>query len=373
MQAVGVMAGGVAHDFNNILQTVLGFTLEMLDDPDLPELHREDLDVVRDACRRGASLTSQLLAFSRQQLLYPQVLDANDVVRSVFKMIRRLIGEDIVLEVEATAPACLVRADEGQLSQILINLAVNARDAMPGGGTLRISTGHVEIDAALDDGDDHRAGSYLVVSVADTGCGMTAEVRDRIFEPFFTTKEVGHGTGLGLATVFGIVHQHGGFIEVDSAPGEGSTFRVCLPLFQAPSRDEAGAAAVRVAGGEETILLGEDDANVRQVLERSLRRAGYRVLVACDGAQAVALHASHAADIDLAVLDMVMPGCAGRQAYEAMQRRAPDLRVVFISGYSATEGAYAVAAGESFLRKPFTADDLCRAVRAVLDGVAAPA
>ncbi len=367
LQAMGSLAGGVAHDFNNILQTVLSFTCEMLDDEAIAPQHREDLGVVRDACGRGASLTAQLLAFSRQQYLSPQALDAHASISAVFKMIRRLVGEDIELVLDLGAARDRLRADEGQLAQILLNLAVNARDAMPEGGRLTVTTfnrtyaegGHPEL----------AAGDYLVIGVRDTGCGIAPGVIDRIFEPFFTTKEVGHGTGLGLATVFGIVKQHGGHVEVTSRPGAGALFEVILPLHV--ERDAAAGTDDRpaVSGGSETILLAEDDADVRGLLCRRLRRAGYEVLAAADGDEAVALQRAHPGAIDLAVLDVVMPGCGGRRAYQALREVQPDLGVLFLSGYPLDR------AGDqpewdptlSLLRKPVSGDDLCREVRRCLD------
>lgn len=375
MQAVGVMAGGVAHDFNNILQTVLSFTMEMLDDAGLSAAHREDLEVVREACGRGASLTSQLLAFSRQQFLSPKVLDGNDVVRSVFKMIQRLIGEDITLTLEPAAARSFVCADEGQFSQILLNLAVNARDAMPDGGRLTVATGNQVIGEDAPGPGDLLAGEYFVMSVTDTGCGMAPELIERIFEPFYTTKEVGRGTGLGLATVFGIVQQHGGHVEVASRPGQGSTFRVLLPLYRESVAAGDGDGAREIPGGDETILLAEDDPIVRRALERSLRRVGYHVLAASDGVQALAIHESHPGGIDLAVLDLVMPGCGGAQAFEVMSRRDPGLKGLFLSGYPSSDaGGPALAAVTGLLlRKPFSPEELQRAVRNVLDAVTTPA
>jgi PAS domain S-box-containing protein len=367
LQAMGSLAGGVAHDFNNILQTVLSFTCEMLDDEGIAPQHREDLGVVRDACRRGASLTAQLLAFSRQQYLSPQAIEAHESINAVFKMVRRLVGEDIELDLDLGAARDRLRADEGQLAQILLNLAVNARDAMPAGGRLTVTTtnrvysegGHPELPA----------GDYLVIGVRDTGCGIAPGIIERIFEPFFTTKEIGHGTGLGLATVFGIVKQHGGHVEVTSRPGEGALFEVILPLLA--QREAAAGTDDRpaVSGGSETILLAEDDADVRGLLCRRLRRAGYEVLAAADGNEAVALQRAHPGAIDLAVLDVVMPGRGGCQAYEAMREKQPDLGVLFLSGYplDRTGDQPEWDPALPLLRKPVSGDDLCREVRRCLD------
>ncbi|MBK8165118.1 MAG: PAS domain-containing protein [bacterium] len=367
LQAIGLLAGGVAHDFNNILQTVLSFTGEMMDDPAVASHHREDVGVVRDACRRGASLTAQLLAFSRQQHLSPQALDAHDSITSVFKMIRRLIGEDIELVLDLGAARSRLRVDEGQLAQVLLNLAVNARDAMLGGGRLTVSTSERRLDAGAH--PELPAGEYLVIGVRDTGCGIAPEVIDRVFEPFFTTKEVGHGSGLGLATVFGIVRQHGGLVEVASSAGAGSLFEVLLPLLaDAPDADAAQPAAGR-PGGSETILLAEDDADVRVLLCRGLRRAGYRVLEAADGDQAVALLEAHPGVVDLAVLDVVMPRRSGREAWAAMRERQPDLAVLFLSGYPLDHDGNQPGWDPALplLRKPIAGDELCRQVRRCLN------
>jgi PAS domain S-box-containing protein len=367
LQAMGSLAGGVAHDFNNILQTVLSFTCEMLGDETIAPQHREDLVVVRDACRRGASLTAQLLAFSRQQHLSPQSLDAHESISSVFKMIRRLVGEDMELVFDLGAARSRLHADEGQLAQILLNLAVNARDAMPAGGRLTVATANRVL--AEDEHPELPAGDYLVIGVRDTGGGIASEIIDRIFEPFFTTKEVGQGTGLGLATVFGIVKQHGGHVQVTSRSGAGALFEVLLPLHEEGEIAAASDSRQAAAGGPETILLAEDDADVRSLLCRLLRREGYHVLAATDGDEAVALQRSHPGRIDLAVLDVVMPARGGRQAYEEMRTHQPDLAVLFLSGYPLDRGGNLPEWDPALplLRKPVSSEELCREIRRCLD------
>lgn len=369
LQAMGSLAGGVAHDFNNILQTVLSFTCEMLDDAGIAPQHRDDLGVVRDACRRGGSLTAQLLAFSRQQCLSPQALDAHESITSVFKMVRRLIGENVELAFDFGAARSGILADEGQLAQILLNLVVNARDAMPNGGCLTVSTENRTIAESAVDG--LKAGDYLVIGLRDAGCGMSADTMQHVFEPFFTTKNVGCGTGLGLATVHGIVKQHGGHIDVTSRLGSGSYFEVLLPLHDETGAAAAGSEPGVAVGGSETILLAEDDAAVRTLFERCLRRAGYRVLTAADGHAAVAVHRENVGAIDLAVLDVVMPGRSGRQVFKAMQALDPDLGVLFLSGYplDREDGLQEWDTTLPLLRKPMTCDVLCREVRRQLDRI----
>ena len=370
LEAVGALAGGVAHDFNNILQTILSFSGEILADEGTSAQHREDLKVVRDACRRGAALTQQLLAFGRQQVLEPAPVDANKVVGAVVKLIRRLIGEHIALDVRLQAVRSQVVADEGQLSQILLNLAVNARDAMVDTGTLTIATGNRTVTVAgAGCRPELPPGDYLTITVRDDGCGMIPEVLDRVFEPFFTTKPFGKGTGLGLATVFGIVEQHGGCIHATSRPGDGSQFEICLPL-RGKSEGTRSEPALPVARGRaETILLAEDDADILGLLERQLRRCGYRVLTARDGSEAMEAHRRNPGGIDLAVLDLAMPVCSGLQAFEAMRAADPGLQVLFMSGNPEYRGSAAKDWDPALplLRKPFTGEDLCREIRRHLD------
>jgi CheY-like chemotaxis protein len=337
------------------------------------------LGEIRDASERAAALTRQLLAFSRSQVLAPRVVDLNAAIGRVEGMLRRLIGEDIELVCVLAPDAGHVRVDPGQFEQVLLNLAVNARDAMPRGGKLTLESHLAELDEAYCRGHaEVAAGRYAQLAVSDTGSGMTAEVRERIFEPFFTTKAAGAGTGLGLSTAFGIVKQSAGHIEVESEVGLGSCFRIYLPQVDAPADVVATASAPAVAlRGRETILLVEDEEGVRRIARIALESRGYRVLGAAEGRAALAVAEEHGAEIDLLVTDLVMPGMSGRELADALRVHRPGLRVLFMSGY--VEDALVhhgiVEAEVAFLHKPFSLVDLAAKVREVLDaadGSAAP-
>jgi PAS domain S-box-containing protein len=371
MEAIGRLASGVAHDFNNLLTAILGSAELLLED--LPADHpgRVEAEETRKAALRAADLTRQLLAFSRQQVLVPQVLDLNAVVTNVDKMLRRVIGEDVELRTVQAPGIDAVRADPGQLEQVLLNLAVNARDAMPRGGELTIETANVDLDAAYV--AEHPAatpGRYVTFAVRDTGTGMDAETQARLFEPFFTTKEKGKGTGLGLATVYGIVKQSGGHISVRSEPGQGTTVTVCLPRVEAPI--EPITSPARPSGslrGSETILVVEDQEEVRKLTRRILEARGYRVLVAASGADAVGVAGHAAAPIDLLLTDIIMPGMSGHEVALLLGPTQPNMRVLFVSGYTDESIVHPemLDAGRAFLAKPFTAEALARKVREVLD------
>ena len=369
MEAVGQLAGGVAHDFNNLL-TVIKLHVELaLDGLEATHPLHGDLSEVAKAAERAARLTRQLLAFSRKQLLQPKVLRLNEVVAGLVPMLQRVIGEDIHVVTSLDRALGPVFADPGQLEQVLVNLAVNARDAMAQGGTLGIATSNAELDARHPALRGMDPGRYVVLSVADTGCGMTREIRERIFEPFFTTKGPGQGTGLGLSTVYGIVEQSGGSIVVESEPGRGTTFRVYLP----EAREEGSPVSAQPPTterprGAETILLVEDEDAVRELAKRILQRQGYTVVDARNGRDALSRVASHAQPIDIVVTDMVMPEMNGRALVEELHRSRPGLRVLYMSGYTDDEIVRRglLDAGVSFLPKPFTADTLARAVRAAL-------
>jgi two-component system, cell cycle sensor histidine kinase and response regulator CckA len=378
MEAVGQLAGGIAHDFNNLLTAILGSTQLLLHNMPPEDPRREDAEEIKLAGHRAAELTRQLLAFSRRQVLAPKVLDLNVVVANMERMLRRLLGEDIELVTSLDTTAGAVNADPGQLEQVLLNLAVNARDAMPppGGGRLSIETArftlhqeHVERRHRLPPGD------YACLVVGDTGVGMDEATQAHLFEPFFTTKEVGKGTGLGLATVYGIVKQSGGYIWVYSEPGRGTTVKVYLPrvpvVAEAPSAAPAPAPTPReVRGGHETVLLVEDAAPVRALARRSLEAHGYRVIDAFDGPSALELSARHRAPIDLLVTDVVMPGMSGRELAERLAPVRPGMKVLYTSGYTddAMVRQGVLNAGVAFLQKPFVPDSLARKVREVLDG-----
>jgi PAS domain S-box-containing protein len=369
MEAIGRLAGGVAHDFNNMLSVIIGRTDVLLTVTDfLPAALRQDLDSIHRAAERAAGLTRQLLAFSRKQVLQPRVLDLNAVVAGMAPMLRRLINEDIELAVVRGCAGALVSADPGQLEQVILNLAVNARDAMPDGGRLSIETSEIEADAAfLRRHPEAGPGRYAVLTVSDSGQGMDAPTVERIFEPFFTTKEVGRGTGLGLATVYGIVRQSGGVIAVQSAPGQGATFRVYLPRVDGPGEREA-ARRPDVQGGSETVLVCEDEPELRALVRQVLEQRGYTVLEARNAAHALDIAAGHQGRIDLLLTDVIMPGLNGAELASRLERH-PGLRVLFISGYADDVlGQRTVGTGIPLLAKPFGGAALARAVRTVLDG-----
>ncbi len=367
MEAMGRLAGGVAHDFNNLLTTISGNTLLALED--LPAGHpvRDLLEDVGHAATSAASLTRQLLAFSRKQVIEPRFLDLNQQLQQLERMLRRLIGEDIELETRLTAGLPALRADPGQLEQVLVNLAVNARDAMPDGGRLCLATAQVLLDEAAGAARGLPAGRYLQLTVTDTGRGMTEEVQRRLFEPFFTTKAKEQGTGLGLATTYGAVRQAGGLIEVESSPGAGSAFRILLPAVEeAPEAVVTVDAGSRQRGGG-TILLVEDEPAVRAIAGRILRRAGYDVLEASNGAEACQVAGAHES-IDLLITDVVMPGMNGRELATRLGR--PGLAVLFTSGYidDVLADRDLAAAGHSFLAKPYPPAVLLEKVEAALAG-----
>jgi two-component system, cell cycle sensor histidine kinase and response regulator CckA len=371
MEAVGRLAGGVAHDFNNLLTAILASTDLLLET--LPADHpgREEAQETRKAALRAADLTRQLLAFSRQQVLAPRVLDLNEIVANLDKMLRRLIGDDVELRT-ALAPALgAVRADPGQLEQVIVNLAVNARDAMPTGGTLTIETANVALDESY--AMTHtvvQAGPYVLLAVSDTGTGMDAGTKARMFEPFFTTKPKGKGTGLGLATVYGIVKQSGGYIWVYSEPGRGATFKIYLPRVDAPVQPTP--PAVTTTGslqGSETILVVEDQEEVRKLTRRVLEARGYRVLVAASGHEALRVAEQHEGPLHLLVTDVVMPGMSGREVGLLLAHARPGMKVLYLSGYTDESIVHhgVLAPGVAFLQKPFTAEVLARKVREVLE------
>ncbi len=367
MEAIGQLAGGVAHDFNNLLTAILGYSdllTGRVEGSDLQEAVAE----IKKAGERAAALTRQLLAFSRKQVLNPEVLDANQLIENLEKMLRRLIGENIDLAVRLSPNLGRVRADAGQIEQVILNLAVNARDAMPGGGKLVIETADIELDDAY--AREHVAvhsGPYVMIAVSDSGVGMTAETRARIFEPFFTTKKT--GTGLGLATVYGIVKQSGGNIWVYSEPGRGTTMKVYLPRLEGQAQEPRPKAADAVlAGGSETILLVEDEASVRALVRRILERFGYSVLAAGSGAEALEIAGRQSKPIDLLVTDLIMPGMAGPDLAAKLTASRPEMRVLFMSGYTDDAVIRDGLLPEKglFLQKPFTPDGLARKVREAL-------
>jgi PAS domain S-box-containing protein len=370
MEAVGRLAGGVAHDFNNLLTAIIG-TAELMKEDLGANPGMADLDEIVRTGNRAADLTRQLLAFSRQQVMDLQVMSPNDVVHGAEKLLRRLIGEDIELTVRLDPGAGLVMADPAQLEQVIMNLAVNARDAMPQGGRLDIETGEAELDEAYAATHaDVRPGTYVLLTVSDNGTGMTPEVQSHLFEPFFTTKEPGKGTGLGLATVYGIIRQCGGHVAVYSEIGRGTAFKVYLPRTgQTVASTPPLEKKPSVRGGSETILLVEDDPGVRSVARRVLERDGYRLLEAMDPAAALALSDQHQGTIAMLVTDVVMPGMSGPALASRLLALRPGLRVLYTSGYTREAIVHhgVLEPGVAFLQKPYTTTRLARTVREVLD------
>jgi PAS domain S-box-containing protein len=372
MEAIGRLAGGIAHDFNNLLTAILGYSdllAARIGDDD--EGGRKDVEEIRKAGERAVALTRQLLAFSRKQMLQPRVVDLNDAVRNIEQMLRRLIGEHVELTALLAERLGTVRADPGQIDQVLVNLAVNARDAMPDGGVLGIETANTTLEAdfvARNPGS--RAGDYVVLSVKDTGTGMTEEVKKHIFEPFFTTKPKGKGTGLGLAMAYGFVKQSDGYIAVESEPGRGTTFRIYLPRVHEAAQDVVRTVLSTPSPRRgETILLVEDEAGVRRLSRTVLEEQGYVVLEAASGDIALEVARSQTGPIHLVVTDVVMPGMSGRELWDRLRVLSPDSRVLFMSGYTddviARHGV--LEPGIAFLQKPFTAFGLAGKVREVLD------
>ena len=371
MEAVGQLAGGVAHDFNNLLMVIggyCGFALSRLDGAD-PRL-RGDIEEIARAADRAAQLTRQLLAFSRRQTLQPTVFELNAVVLEAETLLRRLLGEHIDIHSSLTEERCTVEADRGQVEQILMNLAVNARDAMPAGGTLTIETETLRLDEGEPDARfDALPGDYVLLRIRDTGSGMDAATREHAFEPFFTTKAPGVGTGLGLATVFGSVSQNGGYVALESEPGEGATFEILLPLVAAPAASVDAPAAREPVTGSERILLVEDDAVVRRLVGAILTGNGYDVQAASDGAEAWARFADR--PFDLLLTDLVMPKVSGKELARRLRTARPALPVVFMSGYAYDVAGGELDAGDAFVQKPFSAHELGEIVRATLDEAAA--
>jgi two-component system cell cycle sensor histidine kinase/response regulator CckA len=376
MEAVGHLAGGIAHDFNNLLAVMRGNTeLVLMTESQLSDAVSDCLKQVVSASDRAANLTRQLLTFSRKQGMQPQPLDLNEVVGNFAKMLKRIIGEDFRLQCTYAARLPAVQADVGMLEQVLVNLAVNARDAMPKGGQLLILTETTRLDAAHASAHpEARAGDFVCLSVTDTGTGIAAEHLPHLFEPFFTTKEVGKGTGLGLATVYGIVQQHEGWIEVASELGAGSTFKIFLPALE-PSLAAVSATEpveAKPAGGSETILMVEDDEAVRSLTSRILRRSGYHVHEAASGPQALELWRAHKQEIALVLTDIIMPEhMNGRELADQLRAERPDLKVIFISGYSGEtvgkDSAVPWRTGTGFLQKPCHRHTLLQTVREALD------
>jgi len=373
MEAIGQLAGGVAHDFNNMLTVIRGYAQCLLASSTLDQQVRGPLQQIDGAAERAANLTRQLLAFSRKQVLKPELLNLNEVIGLITKMLHRILGENIALEIQGTQEKLGVLVDRGMIEQVLLNLVVNARDAMPRGGRLLVRTAEVDFTPEMvAPGSRARAGKFVCLSVADSGCGIPPEILARIFEPFFTTKEAGKGTGLGLATVYGIVKQHEGWIDVESAVNEGTTFKIYFPACAlAASTAPVAGPGTGVSGGKEAIFLVEDEPALRTMTHMVLQHYGYRVITADSGAEALKAWPEHAADIDLLLTDMVMPGgVSGYDLAQRLQAQKSSLKVLYSSGYNLEsverEGVFQV--GEHFLPKPYTPEKLASTVRGCLDG-----
>lgn len=370
MEAIGQLAGGIAHDFNNILQAVTGFTQLALHDIDPDHSARESLEEVINASDRAARMVNQLLAFSRRQLMEPSFITVNEVIEGMVDMLQRVIGEHIELEFIPGHQLGTVEADPTMFEQVLLNLCVNSRDAMSEGGQLTIETENVFFDSKYCEHNPWaQPGRYVLTCVTDTGSGIDPELLDRIFEPFFTTKDTGRGTGLGLATVYGAIRQHDGMVRVYSEQGKGTAFKIYLPAVERP----ADAVGTKIEGkpqrGNETILVAEDDDSLRDLAQRMLERAGYTVLTAENGKKAIEVFNNHSEDVDLLLLDVVMPEIGGRGVFDTIHKQRPDIPALFASGYSqnAIHTNFVLQAGMKLIRKPYDANELLRRVREILD------
>jgi len=371
MEAVGQLAGGVAHDFNNLLSIIAGHANVLLMDSELGADRLDSAKQISTAAMRAAELTRQLLAFSRKQVLQVRPVNLNDTITNVTRMLQRVIGEDIRLEQQLSRELPVIRADEGMLEQVLLNLVVNARDAMPRGGRLVIRTDSVKLEQDYTrQNPEASPGDFVRLTVADTGCGIPPEVLPHIFEPFFTTKEVGKGTGLGLATVYGIARQHNGWVEVKTKAGAGTDFRVYLPVSPQPGSQLLHEEQSQVQGGNETIFLVEDDAAVRGTTRHILRRFGYKVIEATSGAEALKLWSELQGKVDLVLTDIVMPdGVTGKELADQLRAKQPDLKVVFTSGYTMNLAGLEteLREGVNFLQKPYPIRVLAKVLRDCLD------
>ena len=370
MEAIGTLTGGIAHDFNNMLNVILGYTQMVIDETKKNTTQRRYAQQVQKAGQSAAELVQQLLAFSRRQVIDPRIININEVIYNLVKMLHRIIGENIALKLSLSENVSPVMADPGQMVQVIMNLCVNARDAMPEGGELTIETSNTIIDEAYCQAHPWALpGPYTLLSITDTGIGMDSETQMRIFEPFFTTKELGKGTGLGLAIVYGIIKQHKGLINVYSQKGHGTTFKIYLPSASGKAEALKAPRIAEVAGGKETILLAEDNDMLRELAETILKGLGYTVITAKDGNEAIQIFTTNNDKIQLAVLDVIMPVCSGKEAYERMRAVKPALKVIFVTGYSiATHHTESIAKEKlPLLQKPFSKESLAKKVREALD------
>jgi len=371
MEAVGMLAGGIAHDFNNLLTIINGYSQMLLGGLPANDENRSSVEQIMKAGERAAELTRQLLTFSRRQVVRPKVLNLNVVIASAAVMLRRLIGEHIELRIVAGSDLGKVHADPGQLEQVIMNLAVNSRDAMPNGGSLILETHNMELEETyVGPHTTLKPGRYVMLAVTDTGSGMDAQTRSHLFEPFFTTKAQGQGTGLGLSTVYGIVKQSGGDIVVYSEPSQGTCVKIYFPAVnEAATEDVAENHTERASSGSETILMVEDEEAVRKLVRRTLEKQGYRLLVAASGIEALDIVEHYKGPLDLLITDVIMPQMGGRELAERLKTLRPDIQILFISGYteSTVVRTGSLAKDEMFLPKPFTPVTLARRVRELLD------
>jgi len=370
MEAVGRLAGGVAHDFNNLLMVISGYTEVLMEHTAQDHALHPKIAAIQQASDRATTLTRQLLAFSRKQLLELKVVDVNAIVKDIERLLRPLIGENIELSTRLAGDLGRTRADAGQIEQVIMNLVVNSKDAMPNGGKISIQTANESLDDDLQRECSYiQPGPYVMLSIEDNGHGMDKETQSRIFEPFFTTKEKGKGTGLGLSTVYGIIKQSGGYVLAQSEVGRGTTFRIYLPRVEEPAENaNVTRASQSATGGSETVLLVEDEESVRQLVRETLEAKGYKVLEANHGAAALQIASDYHGPIDMLITDVVMPGMSGRELSEQLSASDPDIKILYLSGY--TEDAVVhqgvLEPGTSFLQKPFTLQALARKVREVL-------
>jgi len=370
LETVGQLAGGVAHDFNNLLHVIRGFTDIAFSDLDPNNPAIASLEEVTKATQRASNLVNQLLAFSRRQVLEMSDVDLNAVIKNMMKMVARIIGEHIKVDLRIGPDLSVIRADPGQIELILMNLCVNARDAMPSGGVLTIETGVVSLGEAFCQTNAlEKTGPYAVVGVQDTGCGIKAADLEKIFEPFYTTKEVGRGTGLGLSTVYGLIKQHHGLIRAQSETGKGTTFTIHLPLINRPAAKEVKKNMDSIPRGRETLLVAEDDPAILKLLKTLLERSGYTVFTADNGEEALRVFREKAGSLDLVLLDVMMPKLSGREVYDTIQKEQPGMKVVFSSGYSlgGVHTSFVLDEGLHFIRKPCPSEDLLRKIRSVLE------
>lgn len=371
MEAIGTLAGGVAHDFNNILSTIEGYALLLRDSIKKKGHVRNYVEQIVAGAERASDLTRRLLAFSRSQVINPAPLNFNETLRNLGSLLTRLVGESIELRINTTPEELIVMADQLQIEQTFINLVTNARDAMPNGGVLSLTTELVHIVESADEGGEHlRPGHYAKLVVSDTGMGIDPSTKDRIFDPFFTTKEVGRGTGLGLSMTFGIIRQHKGYIEVDSEPGEGTSFSIYLPLIDSAVERKKLEATLLPVGNRETVLLAEDDRFVRMLTKHILMKYGYTVIEAVDGEDAIAKFRDNLDTVQLLLLDVIMPKKNGKQVFEEARNIQPEIKAVFMSGhtYDVISRQGVVNEETSMISKPLTPGDLLVKVREVLDG-----